>query len=243
MVGLFFAACRPDANPPTIALSALLIEGEPVSVNVALVDGFELHPAGQAEVTLRNNAGQTFDLSVSSSDPFEWVADGVSIEAGRSYSLTVVYDEQMAMAEAVVPQPIAIAQISSTTITVNPASTGQPIFTVLWEANSEVSRLLVLDEPAEGAQEIPFTGSSGNFANQFRLPVPGQGTTLWDTDFRYYGLHTLSILTIDKAYESLFFYTPAEGGQRLTEGVTNVVNGTGYVAAASRHTIEIEILP
>ena len=247
---LFFLACRPDETQPTLVLNALLIDQQRLNVELTLVNDFTEENAEGAVVVCRfqgvdgMDAPSEYTLVRDADDPSRFLApeDAPPIEAGATYTIEASYDGQTAKATVTVPEPISFIQISSTNIPVDPASTGQPVFSVLWEATPGFSRVFTLSEPGPDPVTIPFSVPSGRFAEQFRLPVPGQGTTLWDIDFRYYGVHELGIYTIDAQYEELFFYVPGESGTRLTRGPSNVENGAGIVAAASYTGIEIEIL-
>lgn len=239
------SACRPDDATPTITVSALLVEGQQAEVRVTAMNDFNEQKLDQdARVLLTQEGGSTWLLEAIDEDPFVYrhPAGEAVIQSGSTYRVEVTHGDRQAIGEAAVPSSIELVQVSATEIPINAASTGQPIFTVLWAADLERSKLLVLNEP-EGAQEIPFNVPSGNFATQYRLPIPGSGTTLFDTDFKYYGVHELEIYAIDKAYESLFFYTPSEGGARLTRGPSNIQGGAGFFTGAARTTLVIEILP
>jgi hypothetical protein len=248
---LFFLACRPDETQPTLVMNALLVDQQPLSVELSLLNDFVSEPANGAVVVVRfegmdgMDEVQEYTLIRAADDPTRFSApeDAPPIESGKRYTLIATWDGQQASASVVVPEPISFIQISNTSIPIDESSTGQPVFSVLWEANPGFSRLFTLTEPSNDPALIPFPVPSGRFNEQFRLPVPGQGTTLWDIDFRYYGLHELGVYTIDAQYDAVFFYTPGEGGSRLTRGPSNVENGAGVVAAASYTGIEIEILP
>lgn len=239
------SACRPDASEGTITVRALLAENQQAELFVAVVKDFEERPLlPGARVTLTEENGTVWLMEAGDDEPnvYRHPAGQAVIQAGTNYRIEVTQDGHFATAEAFVPEPINLVQVSTTQIPVNAMSTGQPIFTVLWTNDPLRSKVLVLQEP-QGAQEIPFNVPSGNFAMQYRLPVPGSGTTLFDTDFKFYGTHELEIYSIDKAFEALFFYTPAEGGRRLTSGPSNVQGGAGFVAGASKTVLTIEILP
>lgn len=248
---LFFLACRPDETQPTLVMNALLVDQQALSVELSLLSDFASQVAEGASVVCRFEGMdgmeglQEYTLLREADDLTRFSApqDAPPIEAGKRYTLEAAWNGRSASASVVVPQPISFIQISNTSIPIDESSTGQPVFSVLWETNPGFSRVFTLTEPSNDPESIPFPVPSGRFAEQFRLPVPGQGTTLWDIDFRYYGLHELGVYTIDAQYEALFFYAPGEGGARLTRGPSNVENGAGIVAAASYSGIEIEILP
>ena len=138
-----------------------------------------------------------------------------------------------------VPAQLEINQVSAQVIPIDEASIGQPIFTILWENNEETTQLLVLEE--EAGNPIPFTVPSGQFSISFNGPVPGQGATLFDTDFEFYGNHTLSIYAVPEVYETAFFYRPDPLDGALSDGPDNVYNGSGYVYGASKIEVDITI--
>jgi hypothetical protein len=200
-----FSACRPDTVQPTVVIEGVLVANEDAQLRVYLLTDFVRSAIDKATVTMVTEEGAFAVMQQDEADRERFVLSDASfeIEAQKSYTVEVVYEEKLIWATAHIPPTIEIVQISSTTIPVNPASNGQPIFSVLWQATPSLARVLTLNEPND-ANIIPFQVSSGNFANQFRLPVPGQGTTLWDTDFRYYGLHRLQIYTISQEFEEVF---------------------------------------
>ncbi len=242
-IGLFLAACRPDGDSATLVVEGTLVAGEQPDVRVYLLEDFIERDADDLEVFLVNEDGVTVQLMAVANDPRRFIDEDetMAIIPEKTYRIEVTRAGITAEAEARVPPDLQIVQISSTTIPVNSASTGQPVFTVLWTADPNASKVLSLIEPSE-ENEIPFSVESGNFSEQYRLPIPGQGTTLFDTDFKYYGTHTLRIYNINRSYEDLFFYVPADGGARLTTGPSNIDNGAGYFTAVNFTDIEIEIL-
>lgn len=238
---ILFSACRPDERVESISLQGVLIAGESLEVQVALVQDFQSLPMDGAQVTCRLPDGSSVQLEQDGQEPTRWFSDDIVIISGATYQIEVGTSSHHASAETTVPNEIELVQVSATVIPINENSLGQPIFTVLWASAANVSHVLTLQEPIEGLT-IPFSVPSGNFNVQYSLPVPGQGTTLFDTDFKFYGEHTLTIYAIDRDYEEVFFYRPAEGGNRLTMGPSNVEGGTGYLTSASQTDVVIEIV-
>jgi hypothetical protein len=236
-----FSACRPDARVESIAMQGVLITGQLLEVQIHLVHDFEREPLANAQVLCHLADGSQVNLQQDQLNPSRWFTDELTISATTRYEIEVIHNDHHARAATTVPADITLVQVSATEIPINVNSLGQPIFTVLWATESGISHVLTLDEP-EGQEFIPFSVPSGNFDAQYSLPVPGQGTTLFDTDFQYYGGHTLTVFAIDRDYENLFFYQPAEGGNRLTTGPSNVEGGTGYLTSASRVEVAIEIV-
>jgi hypothetical protein len=236
-----FSACRPDERVESIAVQGVLIAGESLAVQVNLLHDFQQVPLANAQVICHFSDGSQVNLQQDQVNPSRWFNDEVTIVANTRYDLEIIHSNHHARATTTVPADIILIQVSSTVIPININSLGQPIFTVLWATELGVSHVLTLSEP-EGEVPIPFLGPSGNFDAQYSLPVPGQGTTLFDTDFQFYGEHTLTVYAIDRDYENLFFYRPADGGNRLTTGPSNVEGGTGYLTSASKVEVVIEIV-
>jgi hypothetical protein len=241
LVVLGVSACRPDERIESIAMQGILIAGEPLAVEVELVRDFQSLPLSNATVVCHLSDGGKVNLQQDPLNAARWFSNEITVNANTHYAIEVLTDVLHARAETTVPAAINLVQVSATVIPVNVNSLGQPIFTVLWATDAGISHVLTLTEPTAG-ETIPFAVPSGNFEAQYSLPVPGQGTTLFDTDFQVYGEHTLTVYAIDRAYENLFFYRPAEGGNRLTTGPSNVEGGTGYLTSATRVEVAIEIV-
>lgn len=242
---MLFSACRPDADESTIVMESLLLAGEAPEVTIYKLNEQLVRNLEDPVASITDGTGNSWSLLADPNDPqrFTVEAGDLIIEAERSYELLVQEGGREARARVVIPPAVELIQVSSTTIPINSGSTGQPTFTVLWEANPDLSHVLNLEVLDVDAPEIPFSVPSGNFAVQYRFPVPGQGTTLFDTDFAVYGQHRLRIYAIPKSDESLYFYLPEEGGAQLTGSISNVQGGSGYVSSASYVDIELELIP
>ena len=238
MMLIFLSACDlnvRDDNENWLVIQGFLLADAPVSLSIApLIEGQSLTIE---EATLSALSGEEIQLQYENG--FLIGPEDDLIQANSIYNLRVVCEERTVSARIEVPAQLEINQVSAQTIPIDEASIGQPIFTILWENNEETTQLLVLEE--EAGSPIPFTVPSGQFPISFNGPVPGQGATLFDTDFEFYGNHTLSIYAVPEVYETAFFYRPDPLDGALSAAPDNIYNGSGYVYGASKIEVDITI--
>lgn len=238
MILVFLSACDGsfrDDNENWLLVQGFLLADAPVSLLIAPLQ--EGQSIDIKEATLSSLAGEVIQLQYENG--FLKGPDDELIQANSIYNLRVEGEERTLSARIEVPAQLEINQVSAQVIPVDEASIGQPIFTILWDNNEETTQLLVLEE--EAGNPIPFTVPSGQFSISFNGPVPGQGATLFDTDFEFYGNHTLSIYAVPEVYESAFFYRPDPLDGALSAAPDNVYNGSGYVYGASKIEVDITI--
>ncbi|MCH2198567.1 MAG: DUF4249 domain-containing protein [Flavobacteriales bacterium] len=240
---ILFVSCEKANDEQSLFVQAVLIEGEAVSgVQVAVISESGQVPVSGATVRLFNEAGESVQLSEATAGSYADLDGDFVISAGARYRLEVTYDSFFASAETVIPVQTSIDQLSSTTIPIDSGSSGQPIFSVLWSNEENLTHVLVLRVNEETPLEIPFDVNSGFFASQYAVPVTSNGVTLFDTDFTYYGNHTLEIYTIDAAYDALYFYQPGDAGNIIDGGPENIDGGVGYLTGACLNSIDLELL-
>jgi len=238
MMLIFLSACDlnvRDENENWLLVQGFLLADAPVSLSITpLLEGQRID---LKDATLSALTGEVIQLQYENG--FLKGPDDALIQANSIYKLRVECEERTLTARVEVPAQLEINQVSAQVIPIDEASIGQPIFTILWENNEETTQLLVLEE--EAGNPIPFTVPSGQFSISFNGPVPGQGATLFDTDFEFYGNHTLSIYAVPEVYETAFFYRPDPLDGALSDGPDNVYNGSGYVYGASKIEVDITI--
>lgn len=248
---LLIAACNTvnvdDLADAEIAISAVVIANEPVKgvkvnylttlnghqVGQPVIDAQVFISAGGAEIALShdpNNPGTYFDEN-----------EVLTILPNATVLLRVLHKDERVTAIAEIPPVTDIISISATTIPIDEFSLGQPVFSVLWTQVEGYSRVLTLEEPVD-ADLIPFSVPAGQFQAQYRLPLAGQGATLYDVDFAFYGSHTLSVITIDEEYDALFFSAFDALDQNVNNGFDNIEGGAGYFAGATKTTIDLELI-
>lgn len=238
MMVVFFSACDlnlRDDNENWLVVQGVLLADAPVSLAITpLIEGQTLRIK---EATLSALSGEVIRLHYENG--LLNGAEDELIQANSIYILRIECEERTVTARIEVPAQLEINQVSAQVIPIDEASIGQPIFTILWENNEETSQLLVLQE--ETGNPIPFTVPSGQFSVSFNGPVPGQGATLFDTDFEFYGNHTLSIYAVPEEYEIAFFYRPDPLDGALSAAPDNVYNASGYVYGASKIEVDITL--
>lgn len=238
MMVVFFSACDlnlRDDNENWLVVQGVLLADAPVSLAITpLIEGQTIRIK---EATLSALSGEVIRLQYENG--LLNGAEDELIQANSIYILRIECEERTVTARIEVPAQLEINQVSAQVIPIDEASIGQPIFTILWENNEETSQLLVLQE--ETGNPIPFTVPSGQFSVSFNGPVPGQGATLFDTDFEFYGNHTLSIYAVPEEYEIAFFYRPDPLDGGLSAAPDNVYNASGYVYGASKIEVDITL--
>lgn len=244
-VYLFFllvllGACEGSLNDNSeqwLLVNGVLLANEPVVLDIAYL-GDNSTPQIE-EAYLESESGQIVALQLIDGQLRGDENDLIS--ANTLYTLEILAEKRNTSARIEVPPQLEVNQVSAQVIPIDEASTGQPIFTVLWQNNIATTQLLVLEE--ESGVEIPFTVPSGQFSSSFNGPVPGQGATLFDTDFEFYGEHNLLIYAVPEAYEEAFFYRPDPLNGGLNAFPDNVYNGSGFIYGATKIEIPLTISP
>ncbi len=226
-----------DDSDAWLVVNGVLLANEPVVLDIANLRG-EDAPQIQ-EAYLESESGVLIPLELINAQLRS--AENDLISPNTRYTLEIIAQERNVSAQIQVPPQLEINQISAQVIPIDEASTGQPIFTVLWQNNIGTTQLLVLEE--ENGVEIPFTVPSGQFSSSFNGPVPGQGATLFDTDFEFYGEHHLVIYAVPEDYEAAFFYRPDPLDGALDAFPDNVYNGSGFIYGATKIEIPLTISP
>lgn len=236
-----------DLAEAELAIHALVIANEPVKdvrINyLTTLNGNKIgEPVDDARVFIATG-GIEVELAPDLSTPGLYfdAEEVLQVLPNTTVSIRVEHKSKKATATSVVPVQTEIVSISASTIPVDETSLGQPVFSVLWTQQPGFTHVLTLSEPSDGIV-IPYSVPSGLFSAQYRLPVPGQGATLYDVDFAYYGAHTLSIITIDSAYDALFFSAFDALDQRVNTGFDNIEGGAGFFGAATKAAVELEII-
>lgn len=245
---ILLVSCQKDTSDPEtwIVVQGVLVEGEYAQVRLTHPVAFEASSAAEGitgAIVLLDGPNGTVRLSeiAGSNGVYSDTSGEMQIEAGATYSLSVSKGDEKVFATAQVPASIGLVQSSATSIPIDPASTGQPIYSIFWTQVEGFTHVLTLDVQEELPIQIPFSVNAGNFDEQYAFPVPGQGTTIFDTDFYYYGNHKLTVFAIPEAYDAIFFYQNGTGGEQVTEGPDNIEGGSGYFTAVSKLEVDLEI--
>lgn len=237
---LLLGSCEGSMNDDSeqwLVVNGVLLANESVVLDIAYLEDMRTPQIERAY--LESEGGQIIPLQLIDGQLRGDENDFIS--ANTLYTLEILAEKRNTSARIEVPPQLEINQVSAQVIPIDEASTGQPIFTVLWQNNIGTTQLLVLEE--ESGIEIPFTVPSGQFSSSFNGPVPGQGATLFDTDFEFYGEHNLLIYAVPESYEEAFFYRPDPLNGALNAFPDNVYNGSGFIYGATKIEIPLTISP
>lgn len=247
---IFLSACNEQVIRETIVVDGKLYTNERISdihLSVVRSEGdvfLGQFPLSGAEVSLLSEAGELIPLEESPSIQGKYLDPVLQrvVLSGETYTLQVRWEGKEAKAMATIPPELELLQVSTTTIPINPDSPNEPIFTVIWDDDDDLSHVLSLNVTEDSPSEIPFDVPSGNFDANYRFPLTGQGATLLNTDFEFYGEHNLTIYGLDQEYEALFFYQPGEAGVIIDDGPENIVGGAGYFVGLTRVKVALDLI-
>jgi hypothetical protein len=167
--------------------------------------------------------------------PDQWAVEGETI-------ILEVDGEVQCISEAKIPPHIMPTFVAPTTFSINPSNPGASVFSLKWEAISGFSYLLSLQNIESNPTVIPFGVPAGLFQDQFFAPIEENETTLFDTDFKYYGRHLLTVYVIEDLYKDFFFFRNRGQGFLATQGPDNIMGARGLWTCVNAYQIELEIL-
>jgi hypothetical protein len=165
------------------------------------------------------------------------------IQNSSTYEIKGKYKGQNIEATCNIPPPISNLQsIENDTITINPdPPIGLPSYILQWTAldPAKYSYVLVLEVLENNPVAIPFSQEAGLFQSKYDGPTEIPGLTLFETDFKYYGLHKLTVYAIEKEFEDIYFYNPADKSGLLKNGPDNIVGAKGFVTGVSTFSLQL----
>lgn len=191
---------------------------------------------------LRIDGGGTTHLLVQDNNDFYFNVDSILLTTNTEYTLTGKFQNGDIQATCKTPPAIAPEPfLSADTVTINTDLSDSPVLLLSWTAldPADYSYILRLDNLEENPTEIPLTGESGNFYVQFSGPQEAPGIALYETDFKYYGLHRLTVYAIEKSFEEVFFFDSSDGRGLLKNGPDNVDGAKGYFTGVSSFSIDL----
>lgn len=167
---------------------------------------------------------------------------GMTPQENIRYELVIETPERRISAWVNMPSQIALIGPSAQSFAIDPASEGNPVFSVNWQVVDGESRLLKLESLEPDQSEIPFMVPSDRFLITNGAPNTTSGVVLLDTDFLRYGLHRLTVYGVPEEYEEAYFYQPSSEDGLLDEGPDNIINGSGYLIGASQRVLTLDLL-
>jgi hypothetical protein len=165
------------------------------------------------------------------------------IENNSTYTITGNYKGQNIEATCTIPPTISNLQgIENDTITINPdPPIGFASYILQWTDldPDKYSYATVLEVLEENPAVIPFSQESGLFQSKYNGPTEIPGLLLFETDFKYYGLHKLTVFAIEKEYEEVYFYSASDKSGILKNGPDNVLGAKGFVTGVSSFSLQL----
>ncbi len=247
IIGLswMLTACSPqDVSPDAVVFHGIFVAGEPLDTLY-----WEAFPPASAADWPVGPVATVRDPLLQQQFSFESTAEGGLLPtapfipaAGQRYPVELVTPDATLTAEAVMPPAIVPGLISGNTFTVDPENPGEVAFLINWQAIPGHSFLVTLACLEEEPVALPFE-ETGKFATFYRDPFLQSFVSLKCDFFQYYGQHRLTIYTIDKAYEQVFFYLPSGARNLLAAGPDNVEGGAGFVTGVSKWELDLQLLP
>lgn len=227
------AACSPEQDIREVIVLGTFVTDQSPSLQLYYAD--DLSPVSDAQVTLQS---QNEVVSL------QWNGQAYAhpervISPEERLEMTLTMEDHRASALVQVPPAIAPVNLGNTLISINPNSTGAPALVLQWTElpSNRYSYLLQLEALDEDPATIPFTVPAGRFNEQYSGPINQTGTILFDTDFKYYGPHRLTIYAIDKSFENVFFYDKTDLRGLALLSPDNITNAKGFLTAVSRTEI------
>ena len=234
---LAFGCTKDQGNDNWLIVQGALVAGENVELSVETIEG----SPGEIESAILTSQGISIPLDYDGTLKMLMGPSGFEVLPNRVYNLIIETEQRTVQSTIEVPEQIELTQTSTQTIPIDPNSSGQPIFSVIWTQQQGVSQLLKLNE-LEVDEIIPFPNGGNRFSITNGSPNTTPGATLSDTDFLRYGTHQLEIFAVPRKYEEVFFYQPSPEVGLLDEGPDNIDQGSGYVVGASKIAVALELI-
>lgn len=228
-----------EENP---VLTGMLLAGETVNgISFFNLAENEIKQIADATLTLSDTLGHEVVLIHGSSG---YYAPSFMVVANRNYSLQLQYNGKQISSKCMIPPSLVLVNITTNEATIDPSTDGAPLLTVTWNEldNEKYSYALLLENLESTKTTIPFSEvTGGQFEILYDTPVLNNSVTLFDTDFKYYGQHRLTVFAIERSLEDVYFYNSSDIRGLLQSGPNNVKGAHGYFAGASSFSVEMLI--
>src|SRR5690606_15158043 len=148
-----------------------------------------------------------------------------------TYHLFTTFGEKDISASCTIPPQIGLEFMTYDSIQVNPSSTGTGVNLIQWtELDQDTyAYVLQLENLEEVKNEIPYTSvPGGNFATLYNGPRVQPGIIVYDTDLKYYGLHRLTVIAIDRELEAIYFFNSSDIRGLLQSSPDNITGARGF---------------
>ncbi|MDZ4823183.1 MAG: hypothetical protein SH856_06975 [Flavobacteriales bacterium] len=163
-------------------------------------------------------------------------------ESGKAYDLKVFSGSDILESTAIIPPGIDFNSLNTDTFTVDPDNPNEAAFFLNWNDVAGHSFILKLENLEENPSPLPYA-ESGLFETYYGLPVLGSNAIMVANFFSHYGHHRLTVYCIDRQYEEIFFYSPSDFRNLVTEGPTNIQGGKGFFTGVSSFIVDLYVNP
>jgi len=197
-------------------------------------------PLSNVALTLFDDLGNEAPLQYNGST---YVTNSMLIQPQRTYNLKANYNGENITSSCTIPPALILVNISQNNIDIDESSEGSPVTNISWNEldNEKYSYALKLENLEEVKTPIPFEVPSGNFERLYDSPVLNSAVTLFDTDFKYYGQHRLTVYAIERSLENVYFYNSSNIRGLLQSGPDNIHGAQGYFGGVSSFSVEMLI--
>lgn len=223
-------------------LASILYAGQQPSVRFFKLGSEETatEPLSNLVFTLSDNLGNETQLQYVGNT---YTTNSMAIMPQRIYTLKTTYGGKDITASCAIPPALVLVNISQDNIDIDESSQGVPVTNISWNEldDEKYSYALKLENLEEEKTLIPFDVPSGNFERLYDSPVLNSAVTLFDTDFKYYGQHRLTVYAIERSLENVYFYNSSDIRGLLQSGPDNVYGAQGYLGGVSSFSVEMLI--
>ncbi len=228
----------PEQNP--VLIGCLMAGQTAQGIRFFQTDPHSLQPALLSQSTLWLT-GPNGSREALQNDGHQFFSTQTTLQHQATYQLLTEYGGETISVQCQTPPPLVLVHLSQNPIAVDPQSQGQPVSAITWNQldTERYSYVLKLECLETNPQPIPFEVVSGNFDRLYRNPILTTTLTLFDTDFKYYGHHRLTVIGIDRSWEKLYFYQPSDIRGLLQSAPGNVTGAQGFVAAATQLVVDL----
>ena len=261
VAGIIFSGCDnevlivPDAN--LAAIRAYIYAGQPVNqINItstlALDDESEsAEPINEAEVSLYKY-GSRYDLVLSEGDSgyYSYNGEDLTIEAGDTFDIELVWAGKVMTGTTVVPpkpqeasltiDTLAVPEINSRQDFINWIMSGDNRTEISWENEERNYYYITFDNVEEEPEPIDLQ-LPPRFKRFITQPFRWSRYTLSSTMVTHYGDHELVLYRVNEEYVMLY-ETSGQDSRDLNEPFSNIEGGLGIFAAFNSDTLNFTVV-
>ncbi len=246
-----------EADDDTVVIQAYIYAGESVTdirVTSTLPLGTEdtsAPPVNNADVTIiKDDLRYSLQPSPGDSGYYHYEGIDLTLNAGDVVRIEVIYNDELAYGETVIPPPPEGVSTSNETIIYPTELTWEWRYsedfeksqmTINWEGDGESLYFVVIETIDSNPQ--PVDESVFPFKGKFQIrsrPSTADSLRVSFMQFEYLGLHRAKIYIVNQEYADLY-ETQSQDSRDLNEPLTNIVNGLGVFSAFNSDSVFFEV--